>query len=433
MALAKHTITAPSSYQLPVLVEDRVQTTIVSSDGETVRAASAYISGSPWKLRSYYNQILAPDNTPKDFDRNASPVSQRYREIQDMLFRVTSPLSNTTDTATGLTQMTGEANVYAILVPYIGDVFFALVAGSQVQFKITNVTRLTYSREAGHSVTYAAANNSDVAVLQELIKARSDEHLVFSQDRLASALTPLLRPAQVKTLLDLRVLREDFVDMYFSLFFDRQVNTFVLPYEERVADPFLVRFMTGLLETTDHPDALNAKNIFSFLEIADRTMDVLKEIAEGNYRAIGRCARASKMRANVPPSNAIKGTTSFRNGIRYRVMMEDEANFSEYASLPMVLTVEPPYKQMNTVVRSPPYLKAVVAGEPLFTEAFYTGGAGTAIETLLSDLLTDRPLDVSLLLSVAGSVYGETLLTQAYYIPVLIFLMKQTAHTEVGG
>lgn len=215
---------------------------------------ATYLEGQAWTI-DYYSQVLAENDGTASHEAGLSSVYQSYRRIRGLELKLTQPPAPSQDSETAEMSITGEANVYPVLIPNMGDLIIGDMGdGREVLFTLSaQPSRLTHYADTAHSIQFKAIGFMTQALSEELDR-KTVETLVFDLDYMRRGLRSLL-PEQV---LDQRL---QFTQHYTRLlyaylqdFFSHELQTFLVPDQSKITyDPFLVRYVAHLVGVDEHP------------------------------------------------------------------------------------------------------------------------------------------------------------------------------------
>jgi len=189
-----------------------------------------YVEGYPWTIH-YYGQLLNKNNTLEHFDPNTPNLTQSYYKVNNLILQVSSPLSSSYDSTTGITSVTGTAIAPYKLTPNTGDVFIAQVdTGEDAIFHITSVSRKTHLKESLYEISYTlysytSANPSFISTLDE----RVNSTYYFNKDTNFFNRDILIKPSVKEATDRLKNFLIEAEDYYFNTFARKQTGTIFIP------------------------------------------------------------------------------------------------------------------------------------------------------------------------------------------------------------
>jgi len=213
----------------------------------------AYIDGSEWSV-NYYSQFTSKTNDLREVDPGEHPVYQQYTLINKYSLKVNSELATSYDPETGITKVSGSANMFSFIIPNVNDYFVTDSGNSRTGlFKITSVDRKSFNTSSIFEVNYDLIGYINTGASITLYQDLTDKVVktyYFDLSRYQQGLYPLVLEKTRQKLIDYTIAYRDLVRYYVSTFFNRKYMTFVLPGQELVIyDPFIVRYITKIVES----------------------------------------------------------------------------------------------------------------------------------------------------------------------------------------
>lgn len=396
----------------------------------------AHVSGSPWTLSGYYRQKLGLHNDLRELDTQESEVYQQYIKIHHMEIRVSSALSSSFNSETGITSVTGSAIVYPFTIPNRNDYFKAKTIDHQeAMFKVTSVERRTVNRDSYYQIEYELVTylSQDPELFNDL-DIKVVEEYYFNKDRLLENLNPLLTSEQQHLLIENRVSYAELVKYYFRSFFNRGYAALLVPsHSEPTYDHFLTKYLLSVISTEEAPevghirvlandhnpylegyqfwDALYNRDI-NLLKVGNKQMSLVstKQFSNNPWMSGVRFGLVKYIVFPKDPDSSHLG------GKLPKVVAESILGLSQ---APNALGDEPDYSEQFPLVTSDEYY---VLSEEFYNEAKEL----SLLEKLTLDYLHDRVLDVKQLNSLCSNVYSWGRLEQFYYLPIVFTLLKQS-------
>lgn len=220
---------------------------------------TTYIAGQSWNV-DFFSLIRGRDDDNRLQERDTHPIFQQYKLIKGFELKVTDPLSASQDSTTKDMTLKGSANVYGVLIPKEGDVFFADMGdGREGMFGVTASNRLTQYQSTIHSIEYSLISPVDQELADKMYNFSAQETTVFHKDFLDTGNDPMISTEQTHTVNNLKEHYERLIALYFHDFFSRERQSLLVPNQRlngapRVTyDPFLVRYIKTILTPHDHP------------------------------------------------------------------------------------------------------------------------------------------------------------------------------------
>lgn len=213
----------------------------------------AYIDGSEWSV-NYYSQYTSKTNDLREVDPGEHPVYQQYTLINNYSLKVNSELATSYDSETGITKVSGSANMFSFIIPNVNDYFVTDSGDSRTGlFKVTNVERRSFNTESVFEINYELIgyiNTGTSVSLFEDLTSKVIKIYYFDLSRFQQGLYPLVIEETRQKLIDYNIAYTDLVSYYVSTFFNRKYMTFILPGQQLVCyDPFIVKYITKIVES----------------------------------------------------------------------------------------------------------------------------------------------------------------------------------------
>ncbi len=236
---------------IPETIKEPTKSIFTSLVPETkISSLLRYIEGYPWTVQ-YYGQIVNKNNTLENFDPSTPNLTQPYYEVIGMIMQVSSALSSSYDSATGITKVTGSAVMPYGVTPNVGDVFIAKIdTAEDAIFLINVVERKTFRKDTVYEVNYSlygynTNDNSFVSTLQ----SRVQDTYYFNKDSNFFNRDVLVTPTVKQATDSLKRLLVETQDYYFSTFSQKGIGSILVPgTNHRLYDPLLINFIASTVE-----------------------------------------------------------------------------------------------------------------------------------------------------------------------------------------
>lgn len=448
MAIASFKPDAPSPLlpNIPVIEPKPYQSILVDGKKEPLINLLAYVEGAPWTV-NYYSQIATKHNDLKDLDTGQPDIYQQYNKIIGLELRVSSQLTESHDTDSAITTVTGSAFIYPTLIPNVGDLFVASTGhGREGIFRLLQVERKSFNKEAVFQVDYDLLSfvDSDPDRYTQL-NNKALHTYYFNKDRLIQGLNPNVLEPEHNAIQDINYHFSDICRYYFKTFFNQDFSTLILPGQEvKVYDSYIVNYLLKILETTSAPEfkfvkALNTErerylnqptiwNILLERDLAD--LDYVNPIhglisvsafsRDGTLNSI-RYSRINYILYPILPDT----TNQSEPIIRIREANETGLIGSKSDTGMLFNLIEDRYIDQN---RSYDLIKPVLADEYyVLSSEFYNHRTELSLlEMLVLDYLKYNALDPLKIMALVNNYRRWGRLEQFYYIPILLTLMKAT-------
>ncbi len=238
-------VTTPSMIGSPV---ESIFTPLVPAS--RIVSLLKYVEGYPWTV-DFYGQILNKDNSLESFDPTTPNLTQPYYKVSKLILQVSSPLSSSYDSSTGVTTITGSAVTPYKITPSVGDVFVAQVdSGEDAIFHVTSVSRKTFRKDTLYEVSYTLyAYTSTQPDFIGQLSARVNDTYYFNQDTDYFNRDVLIKPSTKEAIDRLKIFLRESQSYYFSTFPQKRTGSIVLPgLDYTLHDPFLLGFIMKIVD-----------------------------------------------------------------------------------------------------------------------------------------------------------------------------------------
>ena len=375
-----------------------VGTAALYSGVTTKDSMVAYLDGNPLAV-TYYSQYLGEDDVMGNANDISDPSLRQYLKIRGFELKSLEDLTPSIDQQTGLTVVTGSANVYPYITPTVGDIFIAAIEdGVSVEFEVNAVERLTIYRDTAWRIEFNMIRYVTTATLLEL-DGFVVNVVVFDLDLIGSSRGPLRTESEYNQDTDRAVLLHDLTSQYYEWFFSYRFNTFVRPGDHFDYDPHLIDFWNTVIQLPteyylDYPEHYAAQDNNGVFRRSYTTIwDVV--IA----RRIEMLARCTKQWEIVPVSSL--NTSEIYHSIRY---------------IGFTGIVQP--VQSNGLA-----VKSIAVDAHVLSNEFYAGDTPTdPFELLLRKYLNGDPIPYDEVAPLYTAVDTWTPLQRYHRIPLLLVL-----------
>lgn len=448
MAIASFKPDAPSPLlpNVPSIEPKPYESILIDGKKEPLINLIAYVEGAPWTV-NYYSQIVSKHNDLKDLDTGQPDIYQQYNKIVGLELRVTSPLTESHDTESAITTVTGSAYIYPTLIPNVGDVFVASTGhGREGIFRLSQVERKSFNKESVFQVEYDLLTFVDADPDRyTLLNNKAIRTYYFNKDRLIQGLNPNVLEPEHNAIQDINYLFSDICSYYFKTFYNREHSTLILPGQDtKVYDSYLVNYLLKILDTTSAPEVkfikalnterekyLNQPTIWNILlerDLAD--IDYINKIhglisvsafsRDGTLNSI-RYSRIDYLLYPISPDITNQSEPIIR------IKEADELGLidSKSSTGTLLSLIEDRYIDQN---RGYDMIKPILIDEYyVLSKEFYNRQPELSLlEMLVMDYLKFNSLDPVKIVALANHYRRWGRLEQFYYLPILLTLMKAT-------
>ncbi len=461
------------AYQTPIITtEPKIESvdyksTTVDASTTAISSLLAYVEGFPWTV-NYYSQIITTDSDLKEQDIGEANLYQQYKKIKNLELRVSDPITGTQNTDTAQMTVGGSAIIYPFLVPNVGDMFVTEAGLGQMGiYVVKSVERKSFNMTAVYSIEFSLMvfvdRNSPRLVD---LDTKTTQEYVFDKSRLVEGLAPSLQTKTYEQITDLKELYEKIVRFYFKTFYLKEYDTLVIPSQGTgIYDSFLVDFILKMVDTFDAYEIRLVRNYATDAEqflaqdtfwtaMLNRDANILRhsnnymalvQTKFFNYNSMFKGFRYSRLSYVVYPSNADFSIIN-PNQLDYvgDPLLLDYGVFQDN-----VFTAAPLFKPeaLHTLVEAKtqggmlsdiltnttivgntniPIINPILDNKTyILSSNFYsqTGGQ-TLLESLVSDYINRKQINVSNLLTCIKPYRSWGRLEQFYYLPMLIAIIK---------
>lgn len=443
-----------------VVATPEYQDPAVDTSKVPISSLTTYLPGMAWEV-DWYRQRLGKNAEVKALQLDISPVHQNYDLIKGFELKLTGDVSSSQDTNSREMMQSGEANVYSLLKPNIGDMFTADIGnGLSGLYTVTSSERLNLYPTSAHVIQFSLVGELNDAYREDLRKKTVDVR-VFDLNHFRSGYNPLLTEEHVSLRNQLRKQYRRLVDVFFHDFFSNEMSTLLVPNQRLITyDPFAVRFVLNVISTEDHPDikrvrALNVSGdratyeftLWNAIELAD--IELLRVALQKVGLVPTKAFSWNRFTQGIYHSRAervvyplMRDTNVDQGYFRPTKKPSDSklirgwARFAEFDRLVPVTEaigdrLDAPV--VDEVLEPAPFIHRVTKDEYyVFTKAFYRhehpkdAEGISVLERLTLQTLKGQPIDVRALNSLCTDSLRWDNLERFYYVPILLWLIRLT-------
>ena len=403
----------------PKAVERPERTAVVDTAYLDHSRLATHIGGSILNC-VYYSQVVGRDDALRPQALDASNVHQQYHCYRDMVLRLTTPFNpSVQDIETKEFRLAGEADMYYMLPPNVGDMFVCDAgSGNTAIVTVTRTEKLSYMKHSAYRVEFQLVAINDVARLEDLEK-KTIRVYYYDESLLAYFNSPFLTE-DAKQRYDLcgRVY-EDLREYYINMYWDPQMRSYRVPGANTmiVFDPMLTEYCRYIgLEDIARPatnyniGSLDLSKVQTlWWLIKGENLDALKYVTSDVKLYTTRSFRVHYGIKNISYS---RFTHTFYPIERRPFTPYEEPRISPSSFI--YPTVEA--SEQFPVIGNTSYV---------FSEAFYKQDADklTVLEQLVTTMVDNKAVDVSQVLDIAKAVRERGFLDQFYFIPMILTLL----------
>lgn len=397
-------VTPPS-----VTVPEIVDTASYYSTLTTSENIIGYLDGSPW-LSTYYARYLGKDDTVINFNDIVDPTLNQFLKINNFELRLTSELTYTTNPETGTTTVSGEANVYPVIVPMVGDIFVAYISQTEIGiFQVSAFTRKSLYQQSSWTIAFQIIAYSNSFNNNPYYDQYVVNELFFDSTKLGIGNNPLFTKSEVLQLSEKEDITKNLINFYFLNFYDNTTKTFLVPSDSasysNTYDPSVITFWNSIIDREMYYES----GFSSPTEYAV-TSSLITQPFVTIFDAL---LNHSKYTLNI----AVKSMQSLSTGYfdvaysRHTVLVSnlDYIIYPYYNNGLADLT-------FGTSGTNTPYI---------FSLAFYNDVSGqTALEQQVTNYLNKQIILFSNLQPIITTVFTDSKINNFYFIPIILALLQ---------
>jgi len=207
------------------------------------------LDGTPWELITYYRQMLGEGQSPTPLDTGLDVTLQQYEAVDRLRISVTSDLTMSTDSETGITETTGDAMVYPDTIdPVVGDMFTAILDLNRVAvLVVTEATPLSLYRKPVYEISYKVYGIDSTDMVADLHNKASAK-TVFDVDRHNRGEEAVISYTAANVLYNYTELVRELYSSLIDNYYDSDFRTLVYKTDDEVIyDPMVVEFLNRIL------------------------------------------------------------------------------------------------------------------------------------------------------------------------------------------
>lgn len=443
-------------------VAPEIQSNVVDTRYQPHKSLLAYVEGASW-IVNYYSQILGKDDEVSDLQVNQEAAYQQYRLVKLLELKVTGELSQSQDATTRTWEVTGEATVYAGVIPNVGDVFIADIGdGKEGLFTVTASEKKSRLHDAVYTISYKMRSEMDDLHRRDLDSKVVVEQ-VFVRNTLQTNRNATLVTTEFEQLAKIEAGYKNLVMHYFRDFFNIEHQTLLVPDQpEKLYDPFLVSGVLSTVDQSEHPLIYRIKVLNVERDPAFKEVNLWQCLAQNNVDLL----TMAFYQAGVAPRERFNEHPQFNgfyySGIESIVYPTDKANLkvvdstrsdrTDYQGLNYGCEYVDPLvperivggsrrsNNLNKILQASANLAGFEKGsgsEPVLihpvtiddfyvlSRAFYYQEQGQSVlELATRNTLEGKPVDKADLLRLVESAKTWPNLERFYYIPLVLILIK---------
>lgn len=431
MPIVTSTPTTPKPVEAQTRIEPKEYRGVTVDTRYTPRKAlQAYITGSAYVV-TYFEQLLGVDSGVSGLQVNRDPSNQQYRRINKFELKVTTALEPSQDEESNKWIVQGSANVYGMLIPNVGDMFFGDVGdGQEGVFQVTASRQKSIKKDATYEIDFQMTTFTTPAIRADL-ERKTIETVVFVKNLLNYNHNPYLHLEDYDVAMRLGSIGAEIADMYFKTFWSSEYQTLILPDQEFITyDHFLTSAVLSLFDTYDTPEVRYVRKLNVDGDPVMKVTTIWDALLKRSVMYMKRsCTRVGLVGVHTFNKNAmLEGI--YYTGVAYVAYPYDpersivERDAIKKRTPQKSIERRPEGKDVSMMPLIP---KVGETDYYVFTEAFYNDTEGQSkLEVLTRDYLEEKALDNRALLEIANSYLAWEPIEQFYCAPVLLLLIKMT-------
>jgi hypothetical protein len=452
MAIAKYAPTHEPTIKanMPKIEPSTYRGIVVDDKTTPIKSLVAYTEGAPWSV-TYYSQVVAEHNDLREIDVMEPNIYQQYTKTNDLEIRVTSPLSDSYDTQTGISTVIGSGHMYGSILPNVNDYFSSSSGDNKVGlFRITNVERKSFNRDSVFYIDYnmeGYTDSSTVSTMLASLETKSTREFFFHKDRLMDGLQPLLRAEETQAIINMKEAYSTIVKDYFHQFFSIKHGTLVLPGQHvSIYDTFIVNYLLQIVDSQDAPQIREIRQLANEREYYMSQNQFWKAMIARDYDMI---SYGNKKMGLV--SKGLFSRNSYLYGFAFTTINQlvypktpDVTSFGDYDTLPLTadltLTIAETKNIQGSIASlitdtyvtpfgTTPIIHTVLTDDYyVLSGNFYNNTAlKSVLEILVKDYMQGNTISMPMLQACLNRYRSWSRLEQFYYGPILLTLFKSAS------
>lgn len=167
-------------------------------------------------------------------------VHSSWTSIKDFELRLSSNIEYTYDEQSNVSEITGEALVFAGFIPKMADMFLYKLRNNKIgKFKITSIRRLAIGQDTYHQISFTAQEFLDWDGV-EYLKRQTTDVFHFNKVKFTVGNHSMLTTDGYIELNELRHLRQEIIRNYMDRFYDTSYGSILRP--DKIYDPYVVEY-----------------------------------------------------------------------------------------------------------------------------------------------------------------------------------------------
>lgn len=435
----------PTKPNLPQIQPKQYESVVVDDKYTPIKSLIAYVEGAPWTV-DYYSQVVTKHNDLREIDPGSPSIYQQYQKIIGLEIRVSAALTDSYDTNTGITTVSGNGLMYGTVLPNVGDYFITDTGDAKKGiFRLTNVERKNFNRDSAFYIEYDLTGFAEtIPETYTELESKVIRTYYFSKERLIDGLQPLVKEEDHQQIDGLRDSYLNIIKYYFRTFFNRKYMTLVLPGQSfGIYDSFLVDYLLKIVDSFDAEEIRHMKQLPTDFEVFLSQPQLWKLLYERDYDNLTYVNQRMGLvqKNNFNTSSWIRGMAYSNVDYVVYPISPDESSLVKEDPRVKTLSIEEIIETKNVsgvlanmitlqyVEPTKTYqqiLPVLIDDYYVFSSNFYLNTVNQSLlEILTKDYLKRQAIDLKKLYALIGTYKTWSRLEQYYYTPILITLIKE--------
>lgn len=424
---------APTTTPPAVGQPTSMSTATVDNRVTPVRSLLSTLDGSAWSVDFYLHHV-GKHNDLQQLDPSSQSALRPLTVVKGMEIFVERGLEDSTDPNSGVTTVTGSANVPPSITPNVNDYFIADgTVGRKAVYRITNVIRKSFTKDTVYNIEYQLVEYYDVnSDISKQLIASTVQTYVYDSERARTGNLAILQEDSADRISRLRDWMHSATRMYLRENYVQRIRNIAvtdqgLNAEEEVLDVYVAWFIDRIVDST----GFHTKGAMFSLPIQGEHIDVNRSVWGVLYERDRRSLK--RVRKNFGPVAASvmqHSLTALRQlcytGARH-VMMDLDVR-GDSPSITWLRDNAAFEGRVHTVAGvTVPWVYPVHKEHYVFSDAFYASDKTmmSVLEIQLTDYLQNNRLNGDILEKLTQE-HDEhwPLLERFYYAPALFLLIQ---------
>lgn len=419
------------------LVDTGYRHAVVDSRQHDVSTLLTAITGASYNV-DYYAQVLNENDELRPFDPLQSAPFQQYQRIDNYELKLQESISQSFNPTDNRLTATGSALTYPYLIPNVGDAFISDIGNGRAGlFTVTEALKKTRFKQTTYEISFELAY-----IVTEDIARTIDECVVeryhFVKDYIMYGKDPVLTSERFESAKTLKQHVQEILSEYLSEFYSYRFSTLLVPSNHQgVYDPFVIKTMLTLFDSTDHPLLSKITQLNTDDAQFDKYFNIWQMLLLRQANLVDNCfSQIQVIPARSFSRNALLQTVAF-SGIDLIVLpitriksVDDHLGIHSRLSYSGISLDKPASIRVPTSpegVEHPSIPSVEDSSQYMFTQSFYERigphNSLSDFENLVKRYLNQEHLDYKELIAFSESRNHWSTFERFYLLPVLLLLM----------